>query len=208
LRIWRVLLLFPAALMAQPQPSAALLRGVLIERDTQPAAGEFSVRAADAQVFRYRFDDKTYVEREQLLSSVPRLQPGDKVEVISDEGPGSSLRYARTVHVLETPPPPRPISQGRLRKYRTPEEHSVPAGTLTYAGVVFRLNPERMVLHTREAGDQIILLRQDTRYLDNGDVVESGELQRNMRVFVKAGRTLFNEVEAYQVVWGQILMPE
>jgi len=195
--------------MAQPQPPAAVLRGVLIERDTQPAAGEFgefSVRAADAQVFRYRFDEKTYVERERLLSSVPHLQPGDKVEVISDEGPGSSLRYARTVHVLETPPPPRSIS--RLRMYRTPEEHSVPAGTLTYAGVVFRLNTERMVLHTRGAGDQIILLRQDTRYLDNGDVVDSGELQRNMRVFVKAGRTLFNEVEAYQVVWGQILLPE
>ena len=208
MRIWRVLLLFPAALAAQAPPSAALLRGVLIERDTQPSAGEFSVRAADSQVFRYRFDDKTYVEREQLLSSVPRLQPGDKVEVISDEGPGSTLRYARTVHVLETPPPPRPISQGRLRAYRTPVEHFIPTGTLTYSGVVFRLNPERMVLHTRDAGDQTILLRQDTRYLDNGDIVEPGELQPNMRVFVRAGRTLFNEVEAYQVVWGQILLPQ
>jgi len=202
-----VLLLIPAALAAQQPPSAALVRGVLIERDTQTPTGEFSVRAPDDLVLRYRFDAKTYVERDQLLSSVPRLQPGDKVEVVSDEGPGSTLRYARTVHVLETPPPARPLSQGRLRVYRTPVEHAVPVGTLTYSGVVFRLNPERMVLHIRGASDQTILLRQDTRYLDNGDTVEPGELQPNMRVFVRAGRTVFNEVEAYQIVWGQILMP-
>jgi hypothetical protein len=210
LRTWRVLLLFPAALAAQAPPSAAVLRGVVIERDTQPAAGEFgefSVRAPDAQVFRYRFDDKTNVEREQLLSSIPRLQPGDQVEVVSDEGPASSLRYARTVHVLQAVPPPHVLFQSRLRVYRRAEEHSIPNGTLTYSGVVFRLNSERMMLHTREAGDQTILLRQDTRFLDNGDVVEPSDLQRNMRVFVRAGRTVFNEVEAYQVVWGQILMP-
>lgn len=202
-----MLLLFPAALAAQLPQSAALLRGVLIERDTQTSAGEFSVRAADALVFRYRFDDKTYVERDQLLSSVPRLQPGDKVEVVSDEGPGSSLRYARTVHVLDTPPPNRPLSQGGLRTYRAPVELFARTGTLTYSGVVFRVNPERIVLHTRGGGDQTILLRQDTRYLDNGAIVERGELQPNMRVFVRAGRTVFNEVEAYQVVWGQILIP-
>jgi hypothetical protein len=205
LRFWRLLLLFPAALAAQQSDS--LLRGVLIERDTQPAAGEFAVRAADNQVFRYRFDTQTSVDRDQLASSVPRLESGDKVEVISDEVPGSLLRYARTVHVLETSPPVHAVSPRRLRVYPL-QERTSPAGTLTYSGVIFRLNPERMVLHTREAGDQIILLRQDTRYLDNGDIVEPTDLQRNMRVFVRAGRTLFNEVEAYQVVWGQILMPQ
>ncbi|HEV3331845.1 MAG TPA: hypothetical protein VG096_12730 [Bryobacteraceae bacterium] len=207
MRSWRWLLLFPAALAAQPPQSVALLSGVLLERDTQAAAGEFAVRASDNQVFRYRFDAKTYVEREQLPSSVARLQPGDKVQVISDEVSGTLLRYARTIHVLETPPPTRPVSQGRLRVYRSLEERAIPTGTLTYAGVIFRLNAERMVIHTRGAGDQTILLRQDTRYLEDGDTVEPGVLRTNMRVFVRAGRTLFNEIEAYQVVWGQILMP-
>ena len=207
MRLWRLLLLFPAALAAQQSQTASLLRGVLIERDTQPAAGEFAVRAPDNQVFRYRFDTQTSVDRDQLPCSVPRLEAGDKIEVISDEVPGSLLRYARTVHVLETSPPVHAASPRRLRLYQL-QERALTAGTLTYSGVIFRLNPERMVLHTREAGDQIILLRQDTRYLDNGDIVEPAELQRNMRVFVRAGRTLFNEVEAYQVVWGQILMPE
>ena len=28
-----------------------------------------------------------------------------------------------------------------------------------------------------------------------------------MRVFVRAGKDLYNEVEAYQVIWGSILTP-
>ena len=50
-------------------------------------------------------------------------------------------------------------------------------------------------------------LRQDTRYLRDGEVVDANDLQPNMRVFVRAGRTFYNELEAYQVIWGRILMP-
>jgi hypothetical protein len=38
-------------------------------------------------------------------------------------------------------------------------------------------------------------------------MVEPADLKPNMRVFVRAGRNLYNEVEAYQVIWGTILMP-
>jgi hypothetical protein len=69
------------------------------------------------------------------------------------------------------------------------------------------VNGERVVLHTREAGDQCILLRQDTRYLANGEVVDAAALKPNMRVFVRAGKNLYDEVEAYQVIWGAILNP-
>jgi hypothetical protein len=207
MRIGRLFLVFPFALAAQLPPSAALVRGVLVERDAQATSGEFSVRAEGNQVFRYRFDPKTYVEREQRISAIARLVPGDKVEVVSDEGPGSTLRYARTVHVFETPPPQRPLSQGRVRAYRTPADRLAPISTLSFAGVVSRLNSDRVVLHTRDAGDQTILLRQDTRYLQDGTMVEPADLKPNMRVFVRAGRNLYNEVEAYQVIWGTILMP-
>ena len=204
MRTWRVLLLIPAALWAQQSPTTTL-RGVLLERDIQ-LTGEFSVRAADDHVLRYRFDDSTSVDFDQLPRSISRLQPGDQVEVISDERPETSLRYASAVHVLESAPQ-RPVSRNRYQPFRPLDPLSVPKGTLTYAGVIFRVNQARMVLHTREAGDQTILLRQDTRYLDNGDVGERADLQPNMRVFVSAGRTLFNEVEAYQVIWGEILRP-
>jgi hypothetical protein len=208
-RVW-LLWLVSSIGMAQTAPPAApaLVRGVLLERDTPTGSGEFSVRLADNQVFRYHFDTKTYVERENQMIDVPRLQPGEKVEVVSDTVPGSVLRYARTVHVFQDAPPPRSLTAGRLRAYRAATERSVPTGTLTYSGVVFRVTGERLVLHTREGGDQSILLRKDTRFLENGETVEAENLKPNMRVFVKAGKDLYDQVEAYQVIWGSILDPK
>ena len=72
---------------------------------------------------------------------------------------------------------------------------------------MFRLNSQRVILHTREAGDQSIQLRKDTRYLADGQLVDADSLKPNMRVFVRAGKDLYNEVEAYQVIWGTILSP-
>ena len=202
-----VVIVLAGVAAAQTRYASPLIRGVLIERDARATAGQFSVRAADDRVFRYRFDAKTYVERENRLIDVAQLAPGDKVEVLSDEGPASALRYARTIHVIQAPPPMRQLSQGRLRGYRGPADHYEPLATLSFSGVVSRLEADRLVLHTKEAGDQTILLRQDTRFLENGEIVERATLQPNMRVFVSGGRSLYGEVEAYQVIWGEILAP-
>jgi hypothetical protein len=77
---------------------------------------------------------------------------------------------------------------------------------LTFAGVVARLNAQCLVLRTR-GGEQTLLIRQDTHYVDNGDTVEAADLRPNMRVFVRAGRNIYQQVEAYQVIWGKILEP-
>jgi len=195
-----------AAAQIQAPENAALVRGVLLECDARPA-GEFSIRAADNRVLRYQFDRKTYVEREERLIEAARLTAGEQVEVLSDAVAGFPLRYARTVHVIQPVAPPRPKTLGRLRAYDPKNEPAVRAGNLTYSGVVFRLNSERVVLHTREAGDLSILLRKDTRYLADGQVVDVESLKPNMRVFVRAGKDLYNDVEAYQVIWGAILTP-
>jgi hypothetical protein len=190
-----------------PSPeNAALVRGVLLECDAR-ASGELSIRAADNQVLRYQFDRKTYVEREERLIEPMRLLAGEKVEVLSDSVSGYPLRYARTIHVIQPLPPPRPQTLGRLRAYDPKNELAVRAGNITYSGVVFRLNSERVILHTREAGDLSIQLRKDTRYLADGQLVDADSLKPNMRVFVRAGKDLYNEVEAYQVIWGTILSP-
>jgi hypothetical protein len=189
-----------------PPENAALVRGVLLECDAR-AAGELSIRVADNRVLRYQFDRKTYVEREQHLTEPARLVAGETVEVLSDAAAGTALRYARTIHVIERALPPRPQTLGRLRAYDPKTEPAIRAGNITYSGVVFRLNSQRVVLHTRAAGDQSILLRKDTRYLADGQLVDAESLKPNMRVFVRAGKDLYNEVEAYQVIWGTILTP-
>jgi hypothetical protein len=193
---------------AQTPQAPPIVRGVLLERDQQGPSGEFSVRIADNQVFRFQFDRKTYVERESQMIDVGHLKPGEKVEVVSDQLAGAVLRYARTVHVILPEAPPRPLSQGRLRAARDAADRAIRTGNLTYSGIVSRLSAERLVLRMREGLDQTILLRKDTRYLEDGGIVDSASLKQNMRVFVRAGKDLYDQVEAYQVIWGKILDPK
>jgi len=201
MRVLGLFLLAPLCAMAQtpdaPKPAApkpaALVRGILLERDTQISGGQFSVRDADNLVRRYLFDRKTYVERENQMIDILRLNPGEKLEVISDVVPGQVLRYARTVHVIPDAPPPRPPSPGRLRPYR-PSEDRILSGNLTYSGVVFRVNPERVAVHTR-AGDQMLLVRKDTRFVQDGEIVEAASLKPNTRVFIRAGKDVYEQVE-------------
>ena len=204
-----ILLLIPWAAGAQVpvQENAPLVRGVLLECDARPT-GEFSVRLADNRVLRYHFDPKTYVEREDRLVDIGRLVAGEKLEVLSDTMAGSPVRYARTIHVIQPAPPPRLLTQGRLRAYDPRVEAAVRTGNLTYSGVIFHLNNERIVLHTREGGSLNIQLRKDTRYLADGQISDLHSLRPNMRIYVNAGKDLYNDVEAYQVIWGSILTPQ
>jgi hypothetical protein len=65
-----------------------------------------------------------------------------------------------------------------------------------------------MVLRTRIDGQKWILLRKDTRFREDGLLVEPSSLRSSTRVFVRAGPSLDGEVEAYEVVWGEILSPD
>jgi hypothetical protein len=82
-----------------------------------------------------------------------------------------------------------------------------PRGNLTFAGVVRRLNGQMLVLKTRTEPEQIILLRDDTRYLASGLPSELSKLLVNTRVFIRGGRNIENDLEAYQVIWGEIPGP-
>jgi len=203
------LLLGMAMTLAAQAPPAGLVRGTLIECEVEAGAGEISVRTASHEVFRFTFDSKTYFEREKERIEAARLHSGELVEVVADTSPGVRLRYARTVHVVDPPAPARPpMSAGRVRMIPNPIEQLAPRGTLTYNGIVFRINSERLVLRRREGGEQVILLRPDTRYLEGGGQVENVNLKTNTRVFIRAGKDLYGEIEAYQIIWGEILQPD
>ena len=207
MRVIGVLLLLSVPGLAQTSSQGALVRGTLVECDARPS-GELSIRAADNEVLRYRFDSKTYVERDDKLIEAARLAPGEKVEVLSERQPATPLRYAMTIHVIQPAPAVRPLTMGRYRAYNPAVEPVIPAGNITYSGVVSRLNAQRVLIHTREAGDLSILLRKDTRFLEDGQVVDPDRLKPTMRVFVRAGRDIYQQVEAYQVIWGSILTPK
>jgi hypothetical protein len=203
MRVLGIGLLLPWMLAADTPYQSPILRGVVLECDQRPA-GELAIRAADNEVLRYQFDKRTYVERNDQMIEPSRLLPGEKVEIVSDRAPDFTLRYARTIHVMQPTPPARPQRAGLPKPYN-PRTENVRTGSLNYSGVVYRVNAEKFVLHTRESGDLPILIRNDTRYLEDGQVVALSNLKPNMRVFVNAGKGLYGDVEAYQIVWGRIL---
>lgn len=210
-------MLYLYAVYAQEPGFSGVIRGVLIECDAEASSGEFALRAQQTnEVYRFSFDAKTYVEREKLGTSMGRLEKGDLIEVVADRDESVAVHYARTVHVIAARPEPRqPLGAGRYRLRRTspdrapalPLDQIFPRGNLTFSGVIARLSAERLVLHTRQEGEKTILLRLDTRYLEGGSPVDAADLKPNTRVFVRAGKNLENQIEAYQVVWGQILQP-
>jgi hypothetical protein len=193
-----VILLWP--LTALPQDGARM-GGVLLDRDAA-TSGEVGVRAADDQVFRYRFDAETRVEREGAASEVARLNPGDQVEVVSDHAPHADVPYALVIHVILA----AARAPAGVRVRPEPAEYR-PDADLSFAGVVSQLSAARVVLRLRGGADQTIILLQSTRYMNGGSLVDGGALKPNMRVFVQAGKSLYGDVEAHEVIWGQIFQP-
>jgi len=202
-------LFFQAA--AQVTVPVGIVRGELLEWEGDVNSGDFSVRTAENQVYRCHFDGFSYLERDGQRIGGNSLKAGLKLEIIADKKPGSNKCYARTIRIVEERVVV--VNPGyRVNLHPAPHmngtaEFLFPRGNLTFSGVVVRINPEMVALHTRE-GEKIVLLRQDTRYLDSGVPCARSTLAVNTRVFIRAGRNLDDEVEAYQVVWGEISGPK
>ena len=204
-------ILLSLSLMAQ----GPITRGRLLESDTSET-GELSIRTSANRVYWFVYDTKTYVEQDNHLSAVPKLRKGDEVEVVSDTGPDVALRYARTIHVVESPAEKalaqRQFSQGRYAIPRNKPVHEDPLqsdlflarGTLTFSGLVCQLNTARMVLRTRTGTEKTIYLRPDTRYMMDGGLAPAASLRLNTRVFVRGSENLDGEVEAFQIIWGEL----
>ena len=200
MRLAWVVLLCPFAALPQDGARAG---GILLDRDAPAASGEIGVRAPDNQVFRYRFDSRTRVDRDGAALDVASLNPGDRVEVVSDHMPHADIAYALAIHVTAA----APRAPAALRTRPEPMEYRPDAG-LSFAGVVSRLSAARVVLRLRGGADQTILLLKSTRYMDGGSLVDAAALEPNMRVFVQAGKSLDGGVEAYEVIWGRIFQPK
>jgi hypothetical protein len=202
------LALFVVGTVYAQQAPIGIVRGELLTWQATAGAGELDLKTPEGHVYQCSFDKKTYFERDNQLVTAGAMKAGDRLEIVSDRKPGSQLCYARTVHVLDAAPARLgPGGRPRFRTEQSPTESFAPRGDMTFAGVVVRIDNGLLTLRTRADGDKLILLRQDTRYIGDGQRVDAGGLKRNTRVFIRAGRNLDNDVEAYQVVWGEIVQP-
>jgi len=181
------------ALFAQVEQPIGILRGVMVS--TSPAG--FEMQGAEKVLYKCGYDFRTYFERDSQRITATSISSGETIEVVADHKPGTSTCYARTVHVIDPN-----LKSKRWRPAPSPTESFMPRGDLTYSGVVTRQDSRSVTVKTR-AGDVTLLKRLDTRYLGEGQKAESAEV--NTRVFIRAGRNLDGELEAYQVMWGNIL---
>ena len=193
--------------MAQENAPAGIVRGDLVEWDGNKMEGDMLVRLPPDRLYTCHFDAFTYMERDGERIAMGVLKAGDRLELVTDRKPGSQRCYARTLRVVDKLPPTNPGYRITARR-STLIDQLYPRGNLTFSGVILRLNAQMMVLRTRTQGETTVMLRQDTRYMDSGLPSEASMLVVNTRVSIRCGRNLENDLEAYQVIWGEIAGPK
>jgi hypothetical protein len=195
------------ALWAQENAPVGLLKGDFLSWTGTPRNGQFVFQSAGNRIYACSFDDKTYMEREGRRIEI--AQKGDRLEIVSDRRPDSMVCYARLVHVVD---PQRayfaPGVRPRAKASNRPIEPFGPRGNLTFSGLVMSVKSNVLTLKLRAGEYETIHLRPDTRYSTGGQTAEAANLRNNTLVFVRCGRNVEEEVEAYQVIWGEILRPD
>jgi hypothetical protein len=179
-----------AALYAQEPMPIGILRGNLVAWQS----GSLSVRQADGGIYDCSYDSHTLFQRNQWPIRSADLSGGEPVEILSDRKLPALTCYVRMLSVVYTP------AKSPRRSPPPPREVWTPRGYLTYAGLVVKNEDSKITLKTR-AGSRTLLLRADTHYSTTAEPL------LNKHVFVRAGRNLEGTLEAYQVMWGEILVP-
>ena len=194
------LVLCSASLNAQEAMPVGFVRGSLISWHGSAASGDFTVQRADGAMYDCSYDAHTLFQRDHWPIHVADLTAGEPVEVLSDQK--SRVCYARVLSVVTRMPEPE---GWRPRAVAPPREGFQPRGNLTFGGVVVDSASGTITIKTR-AGQRTLLLRPDTRLSGDGVRLEAPQPLLNKHVFVRAGRDIYGVLEAYQIVWGEILV--
>ena len=198
-----------SATIAQENAPPGLFKGEFVSWTGTPRNGEFIFQTAGNRVYSCTYDDKTYMERENRRITIANAEKGDRLEIVSDHKNDSSICYARLVHVLDVQRSyVVPGVRARTKVSNRTVEPFGPRGNMTVSGLVMRVTSKILTLKSRAGEYQTIYLRPDTRYSTEGQTADASNLRVNTVVFVRCGRNLEDEVEAYQVVWGEILNPQ
>ncbi len=183
-------------------PTLGIVRGSFISYAGTMAAGVVTVKLLKADQGNYscKSDGRTYIERDRQRIYWRDVTEGDSLELVTDRTHRLAQCYVRMVHVIG--PQPAKFPTGRADRAT---ESFAPRGTLFYSGVVSKVEPDRLWIRTRTEGLKDMRLRPDTRYLANGDAVLRDRVVPGMRVYLRAGIGWDDDIEIYQVTWGEIM---
>ena len=192
--------LLVAPLCAPADMPRGLFHGQMVSWEGSASKGMLLARNNAGVVEGCGYDSLSFLELSRQRITVAKLQPGDPLEIITDHKPGSRDCYIRMLQVIPPAPPPtrvKPVPAAR-------PTFDLPHGDRTISGVIIRRDARSITLRTRD-GEQTLLLRKDTRYLGDGAQQDAAAALVNTRVFVRAGPNLDGGIEAYQVMWGEIV---
>jgi len=139
------------------------------------------------------------------------------VEVLSDAVPGcwcdTAERRARPRRgapdgVPAGPASVRAVANRRPFQRYLNEDTLFARGTLTFAGVISRLDAGRLVLRTRRVSAPSYCATNTLLPGQRRDLDRRRSGVPLCRVFVRAAAISTTKFEGYQVVWGQILEPK
>jgi hypothetical protein len=198
---------------AQDMAPVGIVRGDLSLLLVRAGKGTLDVKTADGTVYQCNFDSQSLIERDNLPIAPALMRKGEQIEVLADRKRDQC--YARIIRVLSgralnSNHVASATASGQRNKWRFSTnaiDHLYPRGNLTFSGVIVRLNNSMLVLRTRTEPEKIVMLRDDTRYLDSGLPGEHSNLAVNTRVFIRCSKTIEDTLEAHQVIWGQIAGP-
>jgi hypothetical protein len=207
---WAVAVFFgSASLYAQVSMPVGIVRGNLVSWNGSIRSGDFTIRNPQNTVYGCSYDAHTYFERDHHSVPVSKLDAGDPLEVIADRKLGSVSCYARIVQVIDVQAQQLAARRRPAQVQRQAERSAAlftPQGNLTFGGMVLRSDSRTLTLKTR-TGEVILGLRPDTRYVGRGLRLDPSDMSVNSHVFVRGGRDTDGHLEAYQVMWGEILNP-
>lgn len=205
-RILLSVTLAPAMLPAD-QPPYRILRGEVVEWQVTAEGGEFAWRGGDLRRRKCAVNSSTYYMTGDKRVAADRIQKGATIEFIAGSDPASEAECVALTVYLRLPPLRRSPVTDFTSAGRAPVllDNLWPRGNLTFAGVVQHIDARELRLRTRKGEEHVLVLRDDTSYRKQGRRSSHGELTEQTEVYVRAGRNLFGEVEAYHVIWGEIL---
>ncbi len=178
-----------------------IFRGTLLAWKGTSAGGDLTVRRADSADFLCHYDSHSLVEADNRPVGMAGLAAGDPLKILTDHKPGSPACYARIVEVVN--PEVKPV-RAKAQPVARMTSDFLPRGDRTIAGVILRRESGFLTLRTRRE-DIVLVLRPNTRFLSNGVNTNAQALTVNKHVSVRAGKDLYGNIEAYQVMWGEIL---
>jgi hypothetical protein len=217
LAIWMLLAFGLSAQSPQGRTGPAMMPTGIIRGHLLAILGGTSgiaeVQRDDGSTYDCDYDSHTLFERNKWPIHAEDLNAGEPVEVLSDRRPGTRTCYVRVLSVVYRMPPParRPT---KIAPLEGDTEEPAPApvvpvraqrGYLSYSGVVTQYDRATLTLHTR-SGEEVLRLRADTLYSNDGVRIATPENLINRHVFIRAGRSLYGGLEAYQVMWGEIVI--